>query len=93
MPKKHIAAITNIDKIIESKPVPKRLIDTINRVRSIKPKFGNIRKVVFVASKKQIISGNYNLPDLKTFSKNTGVRVLIPNYAEIENGNIKYLEQ
>lgn len=96
MPKNQ--ALKNIDKILDTKPIPERLYKVLNFVRSQKeykepPKRNNIGKVVFVASRKEINSGNYKIDELKTFSKNTGIRVLIPKYAEIENGKIKYLEQ
>jgi len=99
----------NINSIIDGKPISQRLYDMINNFRNPENHYlseesfrGTCKyhqagiqnqKAIFVTSKRNIDSGLFDIEKLKKFSINNNVKVLIPNYAEIENGNIKYLCQ
>ena len=45
----------------------------------------------FAISKRDVETGQFPIAHLLMFSINTGARVLIRGYAEIINGEIKYL--
>lgn len=46
----------------------------------------------FICDKKDIDSGQFPIDDLKTFTENTKTVIVIPGYAYIKDGEVKYLQ-
>jgi hypothetical protein len=47
-------------------------------------------QIAFTCTKQQIEDGTYSIDDLKHFTLNSGVTVIIKRYAIIQNGKINY---
>lgn len=50
-------------------------------------------KPVFVCNKKDIDSGQFPIEDLKYFSSNANVKIMIKDYAFIEHGEMELIEK
>ena len=50
------------------------------------------KMVTFICQQKDLDSGQFTVEMLKTFTINTGTRVVIPGYAVIQAGEIKYIQ-